>query len=200
MSAPSAPSVVRAPPSAPPSVVRAPLTTAAGVSWSLRSANASASGPPLGPIPATVPGQATLDLLAAGLIPEPDVDVNVDAIKWVAATNWTFASAPFALPFDPDAYAGVDLLLYGVDTVAVVSLNGATLVESDNMFATLKLPVGGIAAASGNVLTVAIRSPLEAIAEAAAACAARGGADFCPPLSNAGSIDGMLGVNYLRKQ
>ena len=41
-------------------------------------------------IPATVPGCVHLDLLAAGLIPDPYLDENELAVAWVARADWRY--------------------------------------------------------------------------------------------------------------
>ena len=43
-------------------------------------------------VPASVPGSAHTDLLAAGLIPDPYLDENEAALQWVGRTSWRYAT------------------------------------------------------------------------------------------------------------
>lgn len=82
------------------------------------------------PVPATVPGCVHTDLLAAGRIPDPYLDDNEVALRWIGHTDWVYETA-----FD---WAGtdeprVDLVCAGLDTVATVTLNGVELGSTANM-------------------------------------------------------------------
>ncbi|GFJ89189.1 hypothetical protein Prum_028310 [Phytohabitans rumicis] len=61
--------------------------------WTVAPADAS-----LSPVPAAVPGCVHTDLLAAGRIPDPYLDDNEDALRWIGHTDWvyetTFAWSP----------------------------------------------------------------------------------------------------------
>jgi beta-mannosidase len=120
-----------------------------------------------GPIqaPATVPGVVHLDLLAAGLIPDPYLDLNEAAVAWVGRTDWTYAST---FDWHPDGAQRVDLVAEGLDTVARVELNDVPLGALRDMHRTHRFDVTGVLRPGDNRLTVAFRAPLDAAEEAAA--------------------------------
>eukprot|EP01047_Picozoa_sp_COSAG01_P001850 COSAG01_NODE_45_length_32100_cov_28.037218_27_plen_1119_part_00 len=94
--------------------------------------------------PATVPGEAHTDLLAAGLIPEPFAEFNELSLRWVALENWTF-SRNFTAEPPAAGYGTVSTLIFdGLDTVANVTLNGYTLGQAGNAFVRweFELPSG----------------------------------------------------------
>ena len=109
-------------------------------------------------VPATVPGSAHTDLLAAGLIPDPYLGTNEAELVWAHRTDWrwttTFPAAPAA---DGER---VDLVLQGLDTVATVTLNGRVVAETANQHRSYRVDVGSALAAE-NTLTVDVRSALE---------------------------------------
>ena len=44
-------------------------------------------------VPATVPGSAHTDLLDAGLIPDPYLNLNETALTWAHRTDWLYTTA-----------------------------------------------------------------------------------------------------------
>ena len=78
------------------------------------------------------PTNVHLDLLHHGLIPDPYVGKNELAVQWVGEARWTYRTS-FAAPAVP-AGARAVLAFDGLDTFATVVLNGATILETDNMF------------------------------------------------------------------
>ena len=90
-------------------------------------------------IPATVPGCVHTDLLNAGLIPDPYLDLNEDALAWVGRVDWRYETT---VDVEPPATDRVDLVALGLDTVATVDLNGAVVAETANMHRSYRIPVG----------------------------------------------------------
>src|SRR6187431_3223916 len=90
------------------------------------------------PLPATVPGTVHTDLLAAGVIPDPYLDRNEAGLGWIGLADWRYTTT-----FDAPAEAAdhVDLVLDGLDTVATIDLNGATVASTRNMHRTYRLDV-----------------------------------------------------------
>src|SRR3954451_4259689 len=78
-------------------------------------------------IPAAMPGCVHLDLLEAGLIPDPYLDRNEEQLGWIGRTDWRYEAVFVAGP-DTDRSgapdARVDLVALGLDTVAEVQVNG----------------------------------------------------------------------------
>ncbi|MFD5316323.1 glycoside hydrolase family 2 protein [Streptomyces sp. NPDC127098] len=110
-------------------------------------------------VPAQVPGSAHLDLLAAGLIPEPYLDRNEAELVWAHRTDWRYATTVEAAPAAEDER--VDLVFEGLDTVATVELAGRTLGTTRNMHRAHRFDVRGIVDGSPADLVVTFRSALE---------------------------------------
>ncbi|MEU0489849.1 glycoside hydrolase family 2 protein [Nocardiopsis sp. NPDC006139] len=109
-------------------------------------------------IPAAVPGSTHLDLLAAGLIPDPYLDAAEAELAWAHRTDWRYT-----LTFDADAPADgerVDLVFDGLDTIATVTLNGHVLGTSANMHRSHRFDARAALRAGSNELTVDLRSAL----------------------------------------
>ncbi len=110
-------------------------------------------------VPAQVPGSTHLDLLAAGLIPEPYMDTNENELAWMHRVHWRYS-----LTFEAEAPAPderVDLAFDGLDTVATVELNGTELGTTANMHRSHRFDVRGTLRAGTNELVVSFRSALE---------------------------------------
>lgn len=111
-------------------------------------------------VPATVPGVVHLDLLAAGLIPDPYLDDNESALAWIGLVDWTYRTE---LAVTAEMLAGADrheLVFDGLDTVATVSLDGAPLAEVANQHRSYRIDVTGLLTVGRHTLTVAFRSPI----------------------------------------
>jgi beta-mannosidase len=121
-------------------------------------------------VPATVPGSVHLDLLAAGVIPDPYLDRNEAALAWIGRTDWRYETT---LEWDGSDVAGgsdgatVDLVALGLDTVAVVRLNGVVVGESANMHRSYRFPVTGLLRPGANTLSVTFTGALTAAEQAA---------------------------------
>ncbi|MGV9273238.1 glycosyl hydrolase 2 galactose-binding domain-containing protein [Streptomyces griseosporeus] len=110
-------------------------------------------------LPATVPGSVHLDLMAAGLIPDPYLDRAEEELVWTHRTAWQYR-----LAFDAAAArAGerVDLVFDGLDTVATVTLNGRTIGTTANMHRGYRFDVRPHLVDGANELTVDLASALE---------------------------------------
>ncbi|MEU1900006.1 glycoside hydrolase family 2 protein [Nocardiopsis dassonvillei] len=108
---------------------------------------------------AQVPGSTHLDLLAAGLIPEPYLDSNETELAWMHRAGWRYS-----LTFEADAVEDgerVDLAFDGLDTVATVELNGTVLGTTANMHRGYRFDVRDTLRAGANELVVVFRSALE---------------------------------------
>jgi beta-mannosidase len=73
-------------------------------------------------------------------IPDPFVDMNELAVRWVADNSWTYKSS-FPNPKDLAPGSRTDLVFEGLDTFATVTLNGHTILEADNMFLEYRVDV-----------------------------------------------------------
>jgi beta-mannosidase len=120
-------------------------------------------------IPATVPGSVHLDLMRAGLIPDPYLGRNEAEVAWVGNVDWRYE-----LDFDwSGAEPHVDLVAAGLDTVATVAVNGTVLARTANMHRTFRLPVQDVLLAGQNRLTITFAAPLPAAERASRALGPR---------------------------
>jgi beta-mannosidase len=122
-------------------------------------------------VPAAVPGSTHLDLLSAGLIPEPYLDSSETELAWLHRTDWRYE-----LTFDAAAPAEgerVDLAFDGLDTVATVELNGHELGRTANMHRSYRFDVRAALREGANQLVVTFRSALEYAEERREALGAR---------------------------
>ncbi len=110
----------------------------------------------IGTLPAAVPGCVHTDLLDAGLIPDPYLDANESAVRWLHDAGWRYERALALAP----AAAGerVDLVLDGVDTVGTVALGGRVLGTTANMHRSYRYDVRDLADGTERPLTVDLRS------------------------------------------
>ncbi len=140
-------------------VTRRSLTS--GWTVSLSSGPASAPELPDG-IPATVPGVVHTDLLAAGLIPDPYLDENEQALTWIGHGKWLYRTT---FDWDHDGSAVQELLFEGLDTVAAVALNGTGIANCANQHRSYRIPVGEHLRTGSNELEV-VFDPVWEYAEA----------------------------------
>ncbi|MFT7841446.1 glycoside hydrolase family 2 protein [Saccharothrix sp. BKS2] len=109
-------------------------------------------------VPAEVPGSTHLDLLAAGLIPEPYLDSNETGLAWMHRVDWRYALTFEAAAAGPGEK--VELAFDGLDTVATVELNGTVLGRTANMFRSYRFDVREHLRDGANDLVVTFRSAL----------------------------------------
>jgi len=126
--------------------------------WRVRPAAGPAQIPD-GWIPAVVPGVVHLDLLRAGLIPDPYLDDNESALAWIGLVDWTYEST-FALEPHELLATRHTLVFDGLDTVASVLVNGQVIAEVANQHRSYRLDVTDLLVEGDNTLAVAFRSPI----------------------------------------
>jgi beta-mannosidase len=140
--------------------------------WQFRQIAAGAQEGESGWLPATVPGDVHLDLLANRKIPDPFFRDNEARLQWIENASWeyrlNFDATPALL-----ARSNVDLVFDGLDAAAQVYVNGAQVLNADNMFRVWRVPVKGHLHAGNNLLRVVFPSPIKAATEAAASDAFR---------------------------
>ncbi len=135
--------------------------------WEFRQVTAGAQDAESGWLPATVPGDVHLDLLANKKIPDPFFRDNESKLQWIEDESWEYR-----LNFDAStallARPNVDLVFDGLDAAAQVYVNGDQVLNADNMFRVWRVPVKSHLHQGQNLLRVVFPSPIKA-AEAAAA-------------------------------
>jgi len=109
-------------------------------------------------VPATVPGNVELDLLAAGIIKDPELGSNVYLLRPLEGCQWRYSTS-FVTPEYTD---GDDLVLTfdGIDCYANVYVNGKLVGSASNMLIPYSFDVTSAvnAAGSENTLEVYIKS------------------------------------------
>src|SRR5687768_4619235 len=101
------------------------LRTELRTGWTVRAINGDESGRVLGTYPAEVPGCVHTDLMASGVIPDPYLDGNEAALRWMHDIDWCYAVTldPNDLDLQPPAPGErVDLVFDGIDTVGTVRI------------------------------------------------------------------------------
>ncbi len=133
--------------------------------WSLSAAQLPDGAPDLGEsvVPATVPGSVHTDLMAAGLLADPYLDLNETTQHWVGNSTWRYRTT-----FDADPQPGTqyELAFDGLDTVAVVTLNDTEVARTANMHRGYRFDVTSLLRAGANELTVtftAVREYTDAV-------------------------------------
>ncbi|KAL3440945.1 glycoside hydrolase superfamily [Aspergillus insuetus] len=88
-----------------------------------------------------VPSEVHLDLLANKKIPDPFLDTNELAVQWIAETEWVYKTT-FATPSASQKQrVTTALVFHGLDTFTTVSLNGTTILTTENMHTTYRVDV-----------------------------------------------------------
>ncbi|KAL5000101.1 glycoside hydrolase superfamily [Aspergillus recurvatus] len=83
-------------------------------------------------VPASIPSQAHLDLLNAGVIDDPYYGSNEIDLQWVAQANWTYTSDPILDLLEE--YESTWLVFEGLDTFATVTFCGHNIASTNNQF------------------------------------------------------------------
>ena len=133
----------------------------AGWTLGLTGASVPAGIPEL--VPATVPGTVHTDLLAAGLIPDPYLDLNEHEVQWIGHTDARYA---IAFDFDFGRHERVDLVAGSLDTIATLRLNGHQIGQTRNQHRSYRFDVRDLLAESGNRLEIDFASALDYAYEA----------------------------------
>jgi len=118
-------------------------------------------------LPAAVPGDVHLDLLANKKIPDPFYRDNEAKLQEIENRSWEYR-----LGFDVTpallARSNVDLVFDGIDAAAQVYLNGVRVLDANNMFRVWRVPAKSHLHLGKNLLRVVFPSPIQAAKEVAA--------------------------------
>lgn len=129
--------------------------------WTVRAAGGPIPGAIAGrDIPAQVPGVVHTDLLAAGLIPDPYLDHNEHKLGWIGRSRWLYS-----VEFDwhDDGMRRHDLACDGLDTSAVLRMNGAELGRVANQHRRYRFDLRDVLVAGRNRLEIEFDSALEVV-------------------------------------
>src|ERR1700733_11987514 len=90
-------------------------------------------------LPATVPGDVHLDLLANKKIPDPFFRDNEAKLQWIENASWEYRVS-FDVTPELLRRSNVDLVFDGIDAAAQVFINGAPVLNANNMFRIWRVP------------------------------------------------------------
>ncbi|MET8727530.1 glycoside hydrolase family 2 protein [Streptomyces parvus] len=91
-------------------------------------------------LPAQVPGCVHTDLLAAGVIPDPFLELNETEVAWVGQRSWTYAT----YVSHDSRHERTDLVFEGLDTAARITFDGREVGATRNMHRTYRFDVTGL--------------------------------------------------------
>jgi beta-mannosidase len=116
--------------------------------------------------PMAIPGDILSALIASGEAPDPYYDRNELSLQWIGREDWLLERD---IEVRPEILARERILLKieVLDTVAEVRVNGEALGSSANMFRSFAVDAKRLLRPGSNRLSVLIRSPELAAAEAA---------------------------------
>lgn len=110
-------------------------------------------------IPAAVPGNAAVDMMNAGIIPDLYVGSNT-----LRAQEWERTDFIYSCEFEAPAVAQgerLELMFEGIDTAADISVNGALAASVENMFIPHALDITDAVRSGKNILTVHIKNVID---------------------------------------
>ncbi|MFA5467322.1 MAG: glycoside hydrolase family 2 protein, partial [Candidatus Izemoplasmatales bacterium] len=108
-----------------------------------------------------VPGSVYLDLIEAGIIPDPFYGENEWQVRDVMRHDFCY-SRVFSLP---DDLINPVLVLEGIDSVATVYLNGNLLQNTKNMHRTYRIPIKKELLTETNEIRIVLSSPIKYVEE-----------------------------------
>lgn len=109
---------------------------------------------------ATVPGCVQLDLIKAGLLPEPYLSDNEKKIQWVENEDWEY-SCEFTIDKDYLKNENIELVLEGIDTYASVMLNNTPIQRTDNFYRKWEINIKKHIKEGKNTLLLQLFSPIK---------------------------------------
>lgn len=108
-------------------------------------------------IPGTVPGVVHLDLLAAGLIPDPYDGCNEQELTWIGRTDWEYTRE---FEWHDDGHRRHDILARGLDTVATLWLNDREIGCTANHHREYRLDVSDLLREGTNTVRIRFAAAL----------------------------------------
>lgn len=133
--------------------------------WQFRQVATASSDE--GWLPATVPGDVHLDLLANKTIPDPFFRDNESKLQWIEQASWEYRLS-FEVSAALLAHSHVDLVFDGLDGPTDISVNGVQALHTENSFRVWRITAKSHLHTGKNLLRVVFPSPIKAAAETAA--------------------------------
>ncbi len=135
--------------------------------WQFRQVTPGAQDAESGWLPATVPGDVHLDLLANNKIPDPFARDNESRLQWIENESFEYRLS-FDVTASMLARSNVDMVFDGLDGPSEVYLNGNQVLNGINSFRIWRVPVKTHLHVGKNQLLVVFLSPVKAAAAIAA--------------------------------
>src|SRR5580765_2240098 len=111
---------------------------------------------------AEVPGCIQTDLLKNKIIPEPFYRDNEKKLQWIGLEDWQYQTS-----FDVSAATlsrkHIELVFHGLDTYAIVYLNGQGVLAAENMFRIWRIDAKPYLKPGTNTLQIVFRSPINTV-------------------------------------
>lgn len=135
--------------------------------WQFRQIKPDPQDADAGWMPAVVPGDVHLDLIANKKIPDPFYRDNESRLQWIEDESWEYRDTVVATPALME-HANIDLVFEGLDAASHIYVNGAQVLNADNMFRIWRVPIKEHLHIGRNLIRVVFPSPIKA-AQAVAA-------------------------------
>ena len=129
--------------------------------WQFRQITPNSQDAETGWLPATVPGDVHLDLLANKKIEDPFYRDNESKLQWIENASWEYRDS-FDVSAALLARSNVDLVFDGLDAAAQVYLNGTQVLSADDSFRIWRVPAKAQLHAGNNSLRIVFPSPIAA--------------------------------------
>jgi beta-mannosidase len=129
--------------------------------WQFRQIAAATQAAEAGWLPATVPGDVHLDLLANKKIEDPFYRDNESKLQWIENASWEYRDT-FDVTSALLARTNVDLVFDGLDAAAQVYLNGTQILDADDSFRIWRVPAKAHLHVGRNLLRIVFPSPIAA--------------------------------------
>jgi beta-mannosidase len=136
--------------------------------WQFRQITSTPQGAEAGWLPATIPGDVHLDLLANKKIEDPFYRDNESKLQWIENASWEYRDS-FDVTPALLARTNVDLVFDGLDAAAQVYLNGTQVLNADDSFRVWRVSAKAHLHAGSNLLRIVFPSPIAAAQLVAAA-------------------------------
>jgi beta-mannosidase len=132
-------------------------------SWEFKAVDAYSMLPPehqrvMQWMPATVPGTVHTDLMENKVVPDPFFGTNENDVQWVEGIQWLYRRS-FNLPASLRDNESVQLRADGLDTYALIRVNGKEVGRTSNMFVGHSLDLKAVLRAGENSIEILFDSP-----------------------------------------
>lgn len=107
---------------------------------------------------ARVPGDVHLDLMSAGIIPDPFYGLQSDHCIWMEEKDWWYRTNFFCTQSERENHF-LYLMFHGLDTFATIYLNGQRVATHANMFRPLRVDITALVEDGENDLRICLASP-----------------------------------------